>query len=54
MDCISKPFRVRDMLARVHLQLQLGKRRIKLEDEFEAKSYELQVLGELSPVSFSK
>ncbi|CAE6519545.1 unnamed protein product [Rhizoctonia solani] len=50
VDCISKPFRVRDMLARVHLQLQLGKRRIKLEDEFEAKSYELQVLGELSPV----
>ncbi|KAH7327639.1 hypothetical protein B0J17DRAFT_772105 [Rhizoctonia solani] len=50
VDCISKPFRVRDILARVHLQLQLGKRRIKLEDEFEARSYELQVLGELSPV----
>ncbi|KAH7327638.1 hypothetical protein B0J17DRAFT_722634 [Rhizoctonia solani] len=50
VDCISKPFRVRDILARVHLQLQLGKRRVKLEDEFQAKSYELQVLGELSPV----
>ncbi|KAG8762529.1 hypothetical protein FRC11_009064, partial [Ceratobasidium sp. 423] len=50
VDCISKPFRVRDILARIHLQLQLGKRRVKLEDEFEARSYELQVLGELSPV----
>ncbi|CAE7175104.1 unnamed protein product [Rhizoctonia solani] len=50
VDHISKPFRVRDMLARVQLQLQLGKRRLKLEDEFEARSYELQVLGELSPV----
>ncbi|CAE6499919.1 unnamed protein product [Rhizoctonia solani] len=50
VDCISKPFRIRDILARVHLQLQLGKRRVKLEDEFQARSYELQVLGELSPV----
>ncbi|GAB1518066.1 hypothetical protein RhiTH_001124 [Rhizoctonia solani] len=50
VDCVGKPFRVRDILARVHLQLQLGKRRLKLEDEFEARSYELQVLGELSPV----
>ncbi|QRW17341.1 response regulator receiver [Rhizoctonia solani] len=32
------------------VSLQLGKRRLKLEDEFEARSYELQVLGELSPV----
>ncbi|CAE6344989.1 unnamed protein product [Rhizoctonia solani] len=50
VDYVSKPFRVRDILARVHLQLQLGKRRVKLEDEFETRSYELQVLGELSPV----
>ncbi|KDN38662.1 hypothetical protein RSAG8_09337, partial [Rhizoctonia solani AG-8 WAC10335] len=50
VDCIGKPFRARDILARVHLQLQLGKRRVKLEDEFEARAYELQVLGELSPV----
>ncbi|CUA74876.1 hypothetical protein RSOLAG22IIIB_11543 [Rhizoctonia solani] len=50
VDYISKPFRARDMLTRVHLQLQLGKRRVKLEDEFEARAYELRVLGELSPV----
>ncbi|CAE6344687.1 unnamed protein product [Rhizoctonia solani] len=50
VDYISKPFRARDILTRVHLQLQLGKRRVKLEDEFEARAYELRVLGELSPV----
>jgi DNA-binding response OmpR family regulator len=51
VDCISKPFRVRDMLARVHLQLQLGKRRVRLEEDFEVRSHELQVLTDLSPVS---
>ncbi|KAF8749105.1 His Kinase A (phosphoacceptor) domain [Rhizoctonia solani] len=50
VDCISKPFRVRDMLARVHLQLQLGKRRVRLEEDFEVRSHELQVLTDLSPV----
>ncbi|CAE6495191.1 unnamed protein product [Rhizoctonia solani] len=50
VDCISKPFRVRDLLARVHLQLQLGKRRVKLEEDFEVRSHELQVLTDLSPV----
>lgn len=50
VDCVSKPFRVRDLLARVHLQLQLGKRRMKLEEDFEVRSHELRVLADLSPV----
>ncbi|KAF8603915.1 hypothetical protein BDV93DRAFT_523067 [Ceratobasidium sp. AG-I] len=50
VDCISKPFRVRDLLARVHLQVQLGKRRLRLEEDFEVRSHELQVLTDLSPV----
>ncbi|KAG8766784.1 hypothetical protein FRC12_006659 [Ceratobasidium sp. 428] len=50
VDCITKPFRVRDLLARVHLQVQLGKRRINLEEEFEVRSRELQILTDLSPV----
>ncbi|KAG9123835.1 hypothetical protein FRC07_013808 [Ceratobasidium sp. 392] len=50
VDCITKPFRVRDLLARVHLQVQLGKRRINLEEEFEVRSRELQILSDLSPV----
>jgi DNA-binding response OmpR family regulator len=51
VDCVSKPFRVRDLLARVHLQVQLGKRRLKLEEDFEVRSHELQLLTDLSPVS---
>ncbi|CAE6427624.1 unnamed protein product [Rhizoctonia solani] len=50
VDYISKPFRVKDLLARAHLQLQLGKRRVKLEEDFEVRSRELQVLTDLSPV----
>ncbi|KAG9079051.1 hypothetical protein FRC06_007983, partial [Ceratobasidium sp. 370] len=50
VDCVGKPFRVRDLLARVHLQLQLGKRRVKLEEDFEVRSHELKVLADLSPV----
>lgn len=50
MDYINKPFRIKDLLARAHLQLQLGKRRVKLEEDFEVRSRELQVLTDLSPV----
>ncbi|KAF8602905.1 hypothetical protein BDV93DRAFT_557089 [Ceratobasidium sp. AG-I] len=50
VDCILKPFRVRDLLARCHLQLQIGKRRIKLENSFSERSRELQTLTDLCPV----
>ncbi|KAG9126581.1 hypothetical protein FRC07_002921 [Ceratobasidium sp. 392] len=50
VDCVTKPFKVRDLLARSHLQLQLGKRRIKLENNFTERSSELQALTNLSPV----
>ncbi|KAG9122683.1 hypothetical protein FRC07_000818 [Ceratobasidium sp. 392] len=50
VDCITKPFSIRDLLARSHLQLQIGKRRIKLENDFTERSSELQTLTNLSPV----
>lgn len=50
MDCIGKPFKVRDLVARVHLQVQLGKRLIKLQEDFEDRSRELETLIELSTV----
>ncbi|KAG8712854.1 hypothetical protein FRC09_019390 [Ceratobasidium sp. 395] len=50
VDCITKPFSIRDLLARSHLQLQIGKRRIKLENDFTERSSELQALTNLSPV----
>lgn len=43
--------RSRDLLARCHLQLQIGKRRIKLEKSFSERSRELQTLTDLCPVS---
>ncbi|KAG9122882.1 hypothetical protein FRC07_000555 [Ceratobasidium sp. 392] len=50
VDCITKPFNIRDLLARSHMQLQIGKRRIKLENDFTERSSELQTLTNLSPV----
>lgn len=50
VDCVSKPFKVRDLLARVHLQVQLGKRLIKLEEDFESRSHEMQTLVDLATV----
>ncbi|KAG8722993.1 hypothetical protein FRC09_005177 [Ceratobasidium sp. 395] len=52
VDCVTKPFNIRpsDLLARSHLQLQIGKRRIKLENDFTERSSELQTLMNLSPV----
>ncbi|KAG9118948.1 hypothetical protein FRC07_006268, partial [Ceratobasidium sp. 392] len=50
VDCITKPFNIRDLLARSHLQLQIGKRRIKIENDFTERTSELQALTNLSPV----
>ncbi|KAG8771581.1 hypothetical protein FRC12_003528 [Ceratobasidium sp. 428] len=50
VDCVTKPFSIRDLLARSHLQLQIGKRRIKLENDFTERSSELHTLMNLSPV----
>ncbi|CAE6469443.1 unnamed protein product [Rhizoctonia solani] len=54
VDRISKPFRVRDLLTRVHLQLQIGKQRAKLEDDLVVRTHELQVLTDMSPVGIFK
>ncbi|QRV90185.1 response regulator receiver [Ceratobasidium sp. AG-Ba] len=50
VDCITKPFRARDLLARVHLQLQIGKRRVALEKTFAERTQELRTLTDLCPV----
>ncbi|KAF8603037.1 hypothetical protein BDV93DRAFT_607104 [Ceratobasidium sp. AG-I] len=50
VDCILKPFHVQDLLARAHLQLQLGKRRINLERSFAERTHELQTLVDFCPV----
>ncbi|KAF8312814.1 hypothetical protein DL93DRAFT_2168193 [Clavulina sp. PMI_390] len=49
-DYIAKPFTAKQLLARTHLQLQMGKRKAQLEAKFEASTSHLRVLSELAPV----
>lgn len=51
-DYISKPFTSRQLVARTHLQMQIGKRKAELEAKFENSTGELRVLSELAPVGF--
>lgn len=44
----------KELIARVHLQMQLGKRRIELEAKFEERTREIQLLSDLSPVGISR
>ncbi|KAL1413038.1 hypothetical protein Q8F55_000787 [Vanrija albida] len=49
-DYLSTPFNARELVARVHMQLQLGKKRNTLETLFDERTAELRTLTELSPV----
>ncbi|KAF8521410.1 hypothetical protein BU17DRAFT_87965 [Hysterangium stoloniferum] len=49
-DYIAKPFQGRELVARVHLQMQLGKRRAELEARFEERQREIQILSDHSPI----
>ncbi|WWC63422.1 uncharacterized protein I303_106024 [Kwoniella dejecticola CBS 10117] len=49
-DYLAKPFNARELVARAHMQLQLGKRRRSLEEAFEQRTSELRALTEYSPV----
>ncbi|ORY35646.1 hypothetical protein BCR39DRAFT_511288 [Naematelia encephala] len=48
-DYVAKPFNARELVARAHMQIQLGKRRKALEEAFEERTAELRVLSEHSP-----
>ncbi|WVQ71976.1 hypothetical protein IAR50_001519 [Cryptococcus sp. DSM 104548] len=49
-DYLAKPFNAREIVARAHMQLQLGKKRKHLEEAFEERTAEMRVLSEFSPV----
>ncbi|KAG8887667.1 hypothetical protein FRB98_009229 [Tulasnella sp. 332] len=49
-DYISKPFKSRELVARAHLHMQIGKRKIQMQRAFDARTQELQILSDLSPV----
>jgi signal transduction histidine kinase len=48
-DFILKPFKPKELLARVHLHMQLGKKRADLEDMFALREQEVQVLTDYCP-----
>ncbi|WVQ81842.1 hypothetical protein IAT38_003969 [Cryptococcus sp. DSM 104549] len=48
-DYLAKPFNAREIVARAHMQLQLGKKIRHLEEAFEERTAELRVLAEYSP-----
>lgn len=48
-DFILKPFRPKELLARIHLHMQLGKRRRELERLFMVREHEIRILSDLCP-----
>ena len=48
-DFMLKPFKPKELLARVHLHMQLGKRRAFLETQFAQREKEIAVLSDLCP-----
>lgn len=48
-DFLSKPFKPRELLARVHLHMEMGKSRLDLATKFHAREQELQVLSDACP-----
>lgn len=49
-DYLAKPFNARELLARVHMQMQLSKRRRTLEAKFDERTAEMRALTEESPI----
>lgn len=45
-DYLAKPFNARELIARAHMQLQLGKRRKALEEAFGERTAEMKALSE--------
>ena len=46
LDYLAKPFNARELIARAHMQLQLGKKRRALEEAFDERTAELRTLTE--------
>jgi PAS domain S-box-containing protein len=53
-DVLPKPFSAKELIARAHLQVQLGKRRLELERNFRYETATTKLLSDLSPVGISR
>lgn len=53
-DYIAKPFTSKQLVARTHLQMQMGKRKAELEAMFEASTLQLRVISLYSLLSSTR
>ncbi|KAG8900969.1 hypothetical protein FRB99_005659 [Tulasnella sp. 403] len=49
-DYIAKPFKSKELIARVHLHLHIGKRKQELQKLFDQRTREIKLLSDMSPV----
>ena len=52
-DYLEKPFKPRELLARVHLHMQFGKQRVRMEKLFAEKEVQIRVMTEYCPSGIS-
>lgn len=48
-DYLEKPFKPKELLARVHLHMQVGKKRVKLEAAFSEREAQIAILSDYCP-----
>ncbi|KAL7413157.1 hypothetical protein BDY24DRAFT_74844 [Mrakia frigida] len=53
-DFLSKPFSTKELVARAHLQMQLGKKRIEMERNFRDQEAATRLLSDSSPTGISR
>lgn len=53
-DVLPKPFSAKELIARAHLQIMLGRKRLELERNFRYETATTKLLSDLSPVGISR
>ncbi|KAJ9104138.1 hypothetical protein QFC19_004122 [Naganishia cerealis] len=53
-DYMAKPFRSRELIARVNMQMMIGKKRRELEEKYLNRTAEMDTIAEYSPVGIAR
>ena len=53
-DYMAKPFRSREVIARVNMQMMIGKKRRELEEKYLNRTAEMDTIAEYSPVGIAR
>lgn len=53
-DYMAKPFRSREVIARVNMQMMIGKKRRELEERYLNRTAEMDTIAEYSPVGIAR